>query len=130
MSERESLFLSKAIQGLEGATSEYLNRRYDNCANRCYYACFHAAIHALQAAGVARRGSQWSHSFVPAQFDGQLIGRRHLYPPELRGILGRNLAVRLRADYDEDVVAQIEAERALRRSRLFVTVVQEGGERR
>lgn len=128
MTERSSLFLAKAIQGLEGATSEYLNRRYDNCANRCYYACFHAAIHALQIGGVAQRGSQWSHSYVPAQFDGQLVGRRHLYPSELRGILGRNLAVRLRADYDEDVVTQTEAERALRRSRPFVTAIQEGGE--
>jgi uncharacterized protein (UPF0332 family) len=58
------LFLDKALESLVGAESEFLNRRYNNCANRCYYACFQAAIVALQLAGVAPRGASrhWRHT--------------------------------------------------------------------
>ncbi len=34
------LFLVKAEESLAGAESEYTSGRYNNCANRCYYACF------------------------------------------------------------------------------------------
>lgn len=64
---------------------------------------------------------------MPAQFDGILIRRRHLYPTELRGVLSRNAAVRLSADYDEDPVTKTEAGRTLRRSRTFVQAIQMGG---
>ena len=30
-------YLDKAIESLAGAESEYANKRYNNCANRCYY---------------------------------------------------------------------------------------------
>lgn len=66
-----------------------MNGRYNNCANRCYYACFQAAIAALQDAGIRPTGPQWSHAYVPSQFDGVLIYRRKRYPTELRGILER-----------------------------------------
>lgn len=45
--EETELFLLKALDSINGAESEFANRRYDNCANRCYYACFQAAISAL-----------------------------------------------------------------------------------
>jgi uncharacterized protein (UPF0332 family) len=126
------LFLDKALESLVGAESECLNRRYNNCANRCYYACFQAAIVALQLAGIAPRGAtgQWSHAFVPSQFEGMLINRRKLYPTQLRGTLGHLYGLRETADYDEDPITQTEAHRALRRTRTFVQVIQErGGER-
>jgi uncharacterized protein (UPF0332 family) len=128
MIEREYPFLNKAVESLIGAESEFSNQRYNNTANRAYYACFHAAIAALQRAGIRPPREEWSHEFVPSQFDGVLINRRHLYPTELRGVLNRNAGLRLSADYDEDPVTQTEANRALRRSRTFVTVIQtEGG---
>jgi uncharacterized protein (UPF0332 family) len=126
-------FLDKAMESLIGAESEFLNSRYNNCANRCYYACFQAAIVALQGAGIAPRGTtgQWSHAFVPAQFEGMLINRRKLYPTQLRGTLGHLYGLRQTADYDEDPVTQTEANRALRRTRTFVQAIQErGGENR
>ncbi len=61
------------------------NGRYINCANRCYYACFQAAITALIRSGIQPGGPQWSHTFVPAQFNGQLINRRKLYSSALSG---------------------------------------------
>jgi uncharacterized protein (UPF0332 family) len=127
MNQQTYPFLEKALECLAGAESELANARYNNAANRAYYAVFHAAIAALQRAGVHAAGDTWSHAFVPAQFDGLLINRRHLYPTELRGALNRNAGVRLSADYDEEPVTQTEANRAVRRSRTFVSVIQTGG---
>lgn len=53
-------YLDKAIESLAGAESEYANKRYNNCANRCYYAMFQAAIAALIAAGIRPRASEHS----------------------------------------------------------------------
>lgn len=53
--EEVAAYLSKARESLETAESEYVNRRYNSCANRCYYACFQAAIAALLRAGVRPR---------------------------------------------------------------------------
>jgi uncharacterized protein (UPF0332 family) len=125
---RDSAFLDKALESLAGAESEFVNERYNNTANRAYYAVFHAAIAALQHVGIRPARDTWTHEFVPGQFDGVLINRRKRYPPELRGVLSRNAAVRLSADYDEEPVTQTEASRALRRSRTFVRAVQTGGE--
>src|SRR3954452_8448941 len=127
---QQPIFLTKAHESLIGAESEFLNERYNNSANRAYYACFQAAIAALQKAGVQARGGEWGHDFVQAQFNGTLINRRHLYPTELRTVLARNYTLRVQADYGEDMVSRTEAERALRRSRLFVTAVGGGGEER
>ena len=120
-------FLDKALESLAGAESEFANERYNNTANRAYYAVFHAAIAALKRAGIRPARDEWSHEFVPSQCDGVLINRRHLYPTELRGVLSRNAGVRLSADYDEDPVTQTEASRALRRSRTFVRAIEMGG---
>ncbi len=126
MAEVIQVFLAKAEQSLDGAESEFISRRYDNCANRCYYACFQAAVAALVEAGIQPIGTQWSHRFVPAQFDGQLINRRKLYLTNLRNILARNYALRQRADYDiARSVSAIEASRALQRARTFLAAVQQ-----
>src|SRR5215208_6523235 len=111
MIDRTTLFLEKAIESLTGAESELAAGRYNNCASRCYYACFQAAIVALLRAGIQPPGSsgEWSHFFVPAQFEGQLISRRKVYPTDLRGVLARNYDVRRRADYTTNVVSQTEA---------------------
>jgi uncharacterized protein (UPF0332 family) len=123
-----SLYLSKAAESLAGADSELANGRYNNCANRCYYACFQAAIAALMHEGIQPRGAsgEWSHEYVPSQFDGVLIYRRSRYPTTLRGILGQSYTLRQKADYNADDVSQTQAERAVRRCRLFVEAVQSG----
>jgi uncharacterized protein (UPF0332 family) len=133
MIDTSLIFLAKAEESLAGAESEFVNGRYNNCANRCYYACFQAAIHALMQAGIRPpgRGAEWSHAFVPAQFDGQLINRRKLYPTGLRNVISRNYLLREVGDYKGSLVSQTEAMRALRRTRQFVTAIQpEEGEAR
>ena len=52
MSELSHLYLIKAEGSLLGAESEFTHGRYNNVANRCYYACFQAAVAALHQAGI------------------------------------------------------------------------------
>jgi uncharacterized protein (UPF0332 family) len=128
-----TLYLAKAEESLGGAESELVNGRYNNCANRCYYACFQAAVAALIRANVLPTSDdgQWSHGFVEGHFAGQLVNRRKLYPAELRDVLTRNLELRQTADYRPTYVSQVQVSRALRRSRLFVDAIRtQGGEPR
>jgi uncharacterized protein (UPF0332 family) len=85
----DQVFLAKAQESLAGAESEFTNGRYNNCANRCYYACFQAAVAALSRAGIrpSGQGAEWGHAFVQARFAGELINRRKVYPSSLRGFL-------------------------------------------
>ncbi len=125
-------FLEKAEESFAGAESEYVNTRYNNCANRCYYAAFQAAIFALARAGIRPPGvsDKWGHDFVQAQFIGQLINRQKVYPAELRNTLEQNYRLRETADYRRDHVTEVRAARAIRRTEAFVeTIRREGGSR-
>ena len=128
MSEAQLIFLLNAQESLAGAESELANGRYNNCANRCYYACFQAAISALLAAGIHSRNPQgrWGHDFVQAEFVGQLINRRKLYPTALRDALERTYTLRQTADYQVEQVAERQAIRAVRRTRQFVDAIRAG----
>jgi uncharacterized protein (UPF0332 family) len=122
-------FLQKAEESLAGAESEFVNSRYNNAANRCYYACFQAAIHALIAAGIQPAGGreEWGHDFVQAQFNGQLINRRKLYPAALRGTLDQNYRLRVVADYWAQAVGETRAIRAIRRTKEFLERIRARG---
>lgn len=124
MEQQRNPFLARALESLAGAESEFATGRYHKVANRAYFACFHAAIFALQHTGVRPQGGIWRHGFVQAQFDGLLVNRRTMYPTELRGVLTRNADLRRLADYRQEPIGRTEAERALRRTRTFVTAVR------
>lgn len=119
-------YLRRAEESLEGAASEYVNRRYNNSANRSYYACFQAAIYALLRAGIQPAGhrEEWGHAFVQAQFVGQLINRRHLYPTALRNTLEQNYRLREVADYRRDPVSEVRVARAVRRAEEFLAAIR------
>lgn len=124
--EPADVYLLKAVASLAGAESEFANGRYDNCANRCYYAVFQAAIAALTHAGLTaeRGGRTWDHGFVQAEFIGRLINRQKVYPARLRQTLSQNRELRDRADYTTQLVSEAQARRALQRSRDFVATVR------
>lgn len=131
MLEHDDIYLEKAAESLEGAESEFINHRYDNAANRSYYACFQAAIAALTEDGTQLPGphEEWGHAFVQAQFIGQLINRRKRYPTNLRHTLEQNYRLRVTADYTRDQVTEIRAARAIRRAEEFVGAVRGAGGR-
>ena len=126
--EGVAIFLAKARESLSGAESEFVNSRFNNCANRCYYACLQAARAALEREGVKPDTPRlaFGHGFIQAHFVGELIGRKKRYPTSLRETLARTLMLRQMADYETELVSQTLAERALRRAEQFVAAVQEG----
>ena len=126
MEQDITIYLVKAAESLQTAESEFVNGRYNSCANRCYYACFQAAIAALLHEGIRPRG-QWSHEFVQGQFVGVLINQRHLYETQLRRVLSDNQNLRDKADYRPELVNATQASRALRRTRTFVAAVRQRG---
>lgn len=129
MVERHEVFLEKARESLAGAESEYVNGRYNNCANRCYYASFHAAIYALERVGIDPRGTRrnWNHEALQGQFANELVNRRKVYSGEFRNVLLRNQLLRNTADYERHWVTEVQASRALRRTRSFVEGIGEEG---
>ncbi|HET7035966.1 MAG TPA: HEPN domain-containing protein [Thermomicrobiaceae bacterium] len=121
--------MAKAEESLATATSELANRRYNSCANRCYYACFQAAIAALLRAGIhsPRPDGGWPHAFVQAQF-AVLVTRRKEYPSQLRDALPMLMALRHRADYQPAQVSERQVARAVRTARDFVAAVVAKGD--
>src|SRR3954469_25405943 len=122
-----AVFLVKAEECRAGAESEFVNGRYNNCANRAYYACFQAAIHAVTTFDIRppRATDQRGHDFVQARFVGDLINRRKRYPVELKTTLEQNYRLRVAADYQRDPVTDVRAARAVRRAEIFVAAVRE-----
>jgi uncharacterized protein (UPF0332 family) len=118
-------FLDKARESLNGARVEFDGGRYNNSANRSYYAVFQAGIHALQLEGVRlpAGGTDWGHPFVDSQFSGLLVNRRHRYEASLRNVIGDNRKLREDADYTTEGVSQVRAARALQRAERFVGAV-------
>jgi len=88
-----------------------------------------AARAALHTVGIRPPHTTWGHEFIQAQFVGELINRRKVYPASLRDTLARSLILRQLGDYEPDMVSQTQAERTLRRTHDFVkTLVLQGGE--
>ena len=121
------LYLEKARASLAGAQSELERRRFDNVANRAYYACFQAAIAALYSEGIWPTGATWEHAFVQARFVGDLINRRKRYPSDRRETLSATMRLRHKADYQYDHVTAEQAVRTVRRAVRFVEQVELGG---
>jgi uncharacterized protein (UPF0332 family) len=121
-----SAYLAKARESLVGAESEHVSQRYNNCANRCYYACYQAAVAALTEAGIHPREphGRWSHSAAQAQFAGELVRRRKRYGSNLADVLSRLFNLRSTADYSTANVAEIQSARALRSSRSLIDAIQ------
>jgi uncharacterized protein (UPF0332 family) len=131
MFDPADLILAKARASLAGAQSELEQRRFDNAANRAYYACFQAAIAALLRNRIRPLGSgnTWDHAFVQARFVGELINRRKRYASDLCETLSAAMRLRHKADYQYDDVTAEQAVRTVRRATRFVTEVDSiGGE--
>ncbi len=121
-------FLERAEESLQSAEIDFAGRRYNSCANRCYYACFQAAVAALGAAGIGPPGprGKWGHDSVQASFAGQLIKQRKLYSGQLKNVLPAMQRLRNQADYEPEPVKQKAAGRSLRQCSEFVQAVRQG----
>jgi uncharacterized protein (UPF0332 family) len=118
-------YLAKAQENLAGAESELTYDRTNSCVRSAYYACFHAAIAALIHAGLAPAEPPhgWGHDWVQAQFVGQLLQRRKLYPASLRRTLVDLLDLRHTAAYRAVQVSQRDAQHAVRHAQALLQTV-------
>src|SRR3990172_5272775 len=116
-------YLAKAMQSFRGAESEFLHHRYNNVANRAYYACFQAAVAAMAHEGAGSE-SKRSHPMMQVDFVTELIDRRGIYPRTLRPVLKQAEDLRLKADYALESVSAEGAARVLTRARSFLGAVR------
>lgn len=115
-------YLDKAQEDLQAAEVCVNSGLLNNAARCAYFAVYHAAIAALLVAGI--RVKDWDHDKVQANFNGVLIGKRHLYGQDLTGVLNDLMRLRLMADYTAESVAKKAAERALRAAQRFIVAVE------
>ena len=121
-------YMNKATESLTGAQSEFDSERFNNSANRSYYAAFQAAICALLRDGIRRGDDKWPHTFVQSEFSGRLVNRRRRYPSQFGGTLAELQRLRHRADYRGATIGRSDARNALRLSGEFVAAIRHGGE--
>lgn len=131
MSENQDAeaYVKKADESLAGAQSEYDNGRFNNRANRAYYAVCQTAVAALLRNGIQRKDETWPHTFVQSEFVGKLVNRRHRYPARLRDTLAELQRYRHRADYRGISITRADANIAVRRCHEFVEIVRLESER-
>jgi uncharacterized protein (UPF0332 family) len=123
LSDEAEAYLMKARESLAGAQSEHEAGRYNNAANRAYYAAFQAAVAALVLHGVSKRGVGWAHDFVRSEFAGRLIRRRKLYDAGLAPYLDELGKARGSADYDPDMVSRRVSTQSVRAAGRLVAAV-------
>lgn len=121
-------YMKKALESLAGAQSEFDQERFNNCANRAYYAAFQAAVSALLRDGIRRQDDKWPHTFVQSEFSGKLIQRRRRFPSRIGDTLAKVQLLRHRADYRGVTINRSDARLALRLGRELVNIVGQGGE--
>ncbi|MGE0086070.1 MAG: HEPN domain-containing protein [Desulfococcaceae bacterium] len=111
-------FLKKAMENLRAAEICCEEGLYNACANRLYYSVFQAAIAALLHSGITR--DKFEHKQVQADFSGELIRKRKIYPAKFKSYLSDMQTVRNRADYHGDDVSRQKSERRLSEAKEMV----------
>ena len=115
-------FLAKAEENLTAAQICFENGLYNACANRAYYAALHAAVAALAHRGIRR--NKIDHGQVQADFSGELIKRRKIYPAKFRSYLYNMQLVRNKADYSADNISRKRAGRWLARIKELIGLIE------
>jgi uncharacterized protein (UPF0332 family) len=112
----------RAQASLQAAELCLVHGLVDSAVNRAYFALFQAAICALERWGMRRR--EWTHKGVHSDFVQLFVRRRKLVPASFAGALPSVMHLRHIADYQQPDVSQVQAERAVRCAREFVTLLQ------
>ena len=116
------VYLEKARSNLRVAEMACDAGEYDPAVSRAYYAVFHAEIAALLKL-TDFRPPRWDHDRVQAEFNRRLIHARKVFSTALRFIHNDMLGRRHIADYDEEQLGQVVAERCIQKARDMVSVI-------
>jgi uncharacterized protein (UPF0332 family) len=104
-------FSDKAKENLAAAQVCFDSGLFNACANRAYYSALQAAIAALAHEGIRR--DRIDHGQVQADFSGELIKRRKIYPAKFKSYLSDMQFIRDKADYTDKNISMKIAERML-----------------
>ena len=115
-------FLVKAKENFVAATICFEAELYNASANRAYYAALQAAIAAVAHTGIRR--NRIDHARVQADFSGELIKRRKIYPSKFRSYLSNMQFIRDKADYTANNVSKKIAERMLGKLKEFIEYIE------
>jgi uncharacterized protein (UPF0332 family) len=113
---------ARAQASLQAAELCLAQGLWDSAVNRAYFALFQAAICALEHRVLRRR--EWTHKGVHSDFVQLFVRCRKLVPASFAGALPSVMQLRHIADYQQPGVSHVQAERAVRRAREFVALLQ------
>jgi uncharacterized protein (UPF0332 family) len=116
-------WLNKANENLAAAQLCFDHNHFNACANRLYHAMFQAGAAVLIKNGVFPPKEQIGHDWPQANFSGQLIHRRKLFPANFRSYLSDAYWVRIRADYRLLSVSKKVAASELKKAKEFINAI-------
>lgn len=116
-------WLDKTNENLAAAQLCFDNGHFNACANRLYYAMFQAGIAAMVKHGLLKPDARVAHDWLQANFSGQLIRHRKVFPAKFRSYLYEAYLVRSTADYRMASVSKDTASRELKKAKEFVNAI-------
>lgn len=116
-------FFLKAEENLTAARICFDAGLYNASANRAYYAALQAVIAVLAHNGIHR--DRIDHGQVQADFSGELIKRRKIFPARFKSYLSDMQFIRDKADYTQKNVGIKITERMLTKLKELVELIQE-----
>ena len=116
-------WLDKANENLAAAQLCFDHGHFNACANRLYYAMFQAGIAAMVKHGLLQPNAQVGHDWLQANFSGQLIKHRKVFPAKFRSYLSEAYLLRVVADYEMRPAGKDNVSRQFKKAKEFVTVI-------
>lgn len=110
-------WLGKANENLAAAQLCFDRGHFNACANRLYYAMFHAGAAALAKTGSLASTAKIGHGWLQANFAGQLIHHRKVFPVKFRSYLSEAYSLRQIADYEKRAISKGNVLRELKKTK-------------
>ncbi|MCS7265540.1 MAG: HEPN domain-containing protein [Armatimonadetes bacterium] len=110
--------LEKAKGFLKVAKVSFEVGEFDACVCLCYHAVFWAAMALLVHVGVKK--ARWKHDELRQAFGLECVKRYKICPPDFGEWLGDLYHLRSEAVYKLERISAKKAERALRKTEVFV----------
>lgn len=116
-------WLDKANENLAAAQLCFDNDHFNACANRLYYAMFQAGIAAMVKHGLLKPDAEVGHDWLQANFAGQLIRHRKVFPAKFRSYLYEVYKARVEADYRLSSISKKVATGELKKAKEFINAI-------
>jgi uncharacterized protein (UPF0332 family) len=116
-------WLDKANENLAAAQLCFDHGHINACANRLYYGMFQAGIAAMVKHGLLKPDAEVGHDWLQANFAGQLIRHRKVFPAKFRSFLYEVYRVRVEADYKLSFVSKKVAAGELKKAKEFINAI-------